>query len=202
MTKTTNDVGEAASTIARVLANAAKLFREQGYAGTTTRQIAATSGLQSASLYHHIGGKEDLLYRLSMTTLEEVAELFAKCVSGTQSPVEALELLARSYVELLLRERDRHAVMLNEIRSLSPERRNEVVGLRDRNVAVVRDVVAQAQGAGQLRRDIDPRHATLALFNLLNWTIFWYDPAGDLEPATIGEMLWSVYHRGVSVGSK
>jgi AcrR family transcriptional regulator len=199
MTKTQDEEsGESPSTIDRVLANAAKLFREQGYAATSTRQLAAASGLQSASLYHHIGGKEDLLYRLSLTTLQEVADLFARSVSAEPDPGLALRDLVRAYVTLLLRERDRHAVMLNEIRSLSDERRSEVVALRDSNVAAVRELIIRAQDAGYLRSDLDPKYATLALFNLLNWTIFWYDPAGDLDPTTIGDMLWDVFAHGVA----
>jgi AcrR family transcriptional regulator len=192
-----DDIETSASTIDRVLASAAKLFREKGYAGTSTRELAASAGLQSASLYHHIGTKEDLLYRLSVTTLEEVADLFGRVVAEGSDPVATLERLVRSYVELLLEERDRHAAMLNELRALSAQRRVEVVELRDRNVALVRDVVGRAQQAGGVRSDIDPKYATLALFNLLNWTIFWYDPDGDLDPASIGEMLWGVLFRGL-----
>jgi AcrR family transcriptional regulator len=180
-----------------VLASAAKLFREKGYAGTSTRELAASAGLQSASLYHHIGTKEDLLYRLSVTTLDEVSELFGTVIADEPDPVAALEKLVRSYVELVLRERDRHAAMLNELRALSAPRRIEVVERRDKNVALVRDVVARAQQTGGVRVDIDPKYATLALFNLLNWTIFWYDPEGELDPAAIGEMLWGVLFRGL-----
>ncbi|HEX3591115.1 MAG TPA: TetR/AcrR family transcriptional regulator [Pseudonocardiaceae bacterium] len=198
MSRSTSDgLPTAGSTLDRVLASAARLFREKGYAGTSTRELAASAGLQSASLYHHIGTKEDLLHRLSMRTLQEVAELFDRVVAEEADPVPALERLVRSYVELLLTERDRHAATLHEVRALSEHRRAEVVALSERNVTVVRDTVLRAQRAGGLRADIDPRYATLALFNMLNWTIFWYDPDGALDPPAIGELLWSVLFRGL-----
>lgn len=192
-----DDTEKPAPTIERVLASAAKLFREKGYAGTSTRELAASAGLQSASLYHHIGTKEDLLYRLSMTTLAEVSELFNRVVADEPDPLLALENLVLAYVELMLAERDRHAAMLNEIRALSAGRKHEVVTLRDRNIALVRDLVGKAQEAGDLRADIDPKYVTLALFNLINWTIFWYDPDDDLDPASIGEMFWGLLLRGL-----
>ena len=88
--------------------------------------------------------------------------------------------------------------MLSEIRFLSPARRAEVVARRDANVAIVEDSVRQAQEAGQVRSDIDAKYLTLALFNLLNWTIFWYHPDDELSEAAIAQILWSVFSGGAT----
>lgn len=194
MTRSSTD---GTSTLTRVLANAARLFREKGYAGTSTRELAASAGLQSASLYHHIGTKEDLLHRLSVQTVEEVGALFEEIVAEHDDPVATVERLVRGYVDVLLTQRDRYAVTLTEVRALSEDRRAEVVALRDRTVAVVRAAVVRAQRAGGLRSDIDPKYATLALFNLLNWTIFWYDPDEALDPDGVANLLWGVLFRGL-----
>lgn len=187
-----------ASTSERLLSGAAGLFREKGYAGTTTRALSALAGIQNGSLYHHVGGKEDLLYQLCIEALIDVASLFTAVNDPRLEPVERIEKIARGYVELALRDRDRHATMLSEIRSLSPERRAEVVRLRDQNVAVVADLIDQAQQREQIRTDIAPKYLTLALFNLLNWTIFWFDPAGELSERQIAGILWSVFSGGTT----
>jgi len=183
----------------RLLAEAAILFREKGYAGTTTRELSALVGIQNASLYHHVGGKEDLLYKLCIATLDDVAENFAVARgSASTNPGLSLEMLARGYLEQALKDRDRHATMLTEIRSLSPARRAEVVARRDENVAVLHDVMVRAQEAGQIRDDIDAKYLVLALFNILNWSIFWYNPDGDLDPGQIGQILWSIFFEGAA----
>jgi AcrR family transcriptional regulator len=46
---------------AQILAAAARLFREQGYAATTLRQIAAAAGIQAGSIYYHFASKDDIL---------------------------------------------------------------------------------------------------------------------------------------------
>ncbi|MFN4100613.1 MAG: TetR/AcrR family transcriptional regulator, partial [Pararhodobacter sp.] len=46
----------------RLLAAAAQLFRQQGYAATTVREIGAATGLLSGSLFHHVRSKEDILF--------------------------------------------------------------------------------------------------------------------------------------------
>ena len=44
-------------------AAALTLFAERGYHGTGIRQLADAAGLSSASLYHYMGTKEELLSR-------------------------------------------------------------------------------------------------------------------------------------------
>lgn len=98
----------------------------------------------------------------------------------------------------MLDEREKHATMLTEMRALSDERRRSVVGMRDTYERLVGDVLAAAQQAGTLRADREPRSLTLALLNLLNWTIFWYDPDGDLDPEGIAELLGSTFLDGTA----
>jgi TetR/AcrR family transcriptional regulator, cholesterol catabolism regulator len=186
------------STSERLLIGSAELFREKGYAGTTTRALSALAGIQNGSLYHHVGGKEDLLYRLCIGSLDDVFAVFSAIAAQEADPLGRLERLARGYVEQALTDRDRHATMLSEIRFLSPARRAEVVARRDANVSIVEVTVRQAQEARQVRSDIDAKYLTLALFNLLNWTIFWYDPDGELSQPAIAEILWSVFSGGVT----
>jgi TetR/AcrR family transcriptional regulator, cholesterol catabolism regulator len=196
MTDEPNPPESVKPTVDRIREGAAELFRERGYSGTTTRALSAVAGIEKASLYHHVGGKEDLLYELCESTLKDVATVFQGALQDGTEPLDKLELLARRYVETALVDRARHATMLTEIRSLSPSRRAEIVARRDENVAVVREAIRQAQESGSLRTDIEAKYLTLALFNLLNWSIFWFDPSGDLEPNEIGDILWTVYAHG------
>jgi AcrR family transcriptional regulator len=48
----------------RILDQATHLFAEQGYHGTSTRQIAAAAGLNIATVHHHVGTKRDLYLRV------------------------------------------------------------------------------------------------------------------------------------------
>jgi AcrR family transcriptional regulator len=192
------ETDESLSTSERLLLGSAELFREKGYAGTTTRALSALAGIQNGSLYHHVDGKEDLLYRLCMGALDDVSAVFSAIAAEDLDPLTRLEKLARRYLEQALDDRDRHATMLSEIRFLSPARQAEVIAHRDANVSIVEGTVRQAQEVGQVRSDIDAKYLTLALFNLLNWTIFWYAPDGELSEPAIAEILWSVFSVGAT----
>ena len=56
----------------RQLVNAAtRLFSKKGYRGTTTEEIARAAGLTKGALYHHFKSKEDLLFELVNTHMNE-----------------------------------------------------------------------------------------------------------------------------------
>lgn len=196
-TKTRRDPS-VASTADRLLAGAADLFRRKGYAGTTTRELSALLGLQNGSLYYHMEKKEDLLYRLCLVSLQDVArDLEAN--ASEPDPAERLAKMLRAYVIRALEDRDRHATMLVELRALSTVRRNQIVKMRDKNVALIRDTFVEAQQQGQVRSDISAKMLTLAMFNLANWSIFWFRPDGEESATEIADVLSTIFLEGVAV---
>lgn len=179
-----------------MLVIAAKLFRQSGYAGATTRDLARELGIQSASLYYHIGSKEDLLHELSVDALTRMGKEAESAMAQETTPLDRLHALVTAHVVTALADQDKHAVMLQELRALGKKRRKAVMELRDRYEHVVREAIAAAQEEGTMRRDLRTKDLALALLNLLNWPIFWYHPRGELSPEALAEMLWKVFSQG------
>ena len=44
-----------------ILEEAAKLFKDKGYGGTSMRDIAGQVGMEAASMYNHIKSKDEIL---------------------------------------------------------------------------------------------------------------------------------------------
>jgi len=85
-----------------ILAAAAELFTTRGYSATTTRALAERAGLRQASMYHYVGGKDDLLADLLEGTVTPSLRLARRLVADTARPAEArLWELCRSDAELL-----------------------------------------------------------------------------------------------------
>ncbi len=188
-------------TAARMLTVAAALFREKGFTATSTRELSDRLGIQNSSLYHHIRSKNDLLYSISMESVKHMVDtLEAVLADSTYASAPAAERLQRvitAHLTAAIADRDMHATMLAEMRALPPERRAEVVVARADYEQRVREIIAEAQESGDLVADPSARYLTLALLNLLNWTIFWYDPQGELQVPELAEILSNVYLRGV-----
>jgi AcrR family transcriptional regulator len=181
----------------RILATAAALFRTKGYAQSTTRELAGMIGLKKASLYHYVESKEDLLYEISIESLQQIDGDVAAAIAAS-APADVLRDLIKAHICSALGNRDHHAVMLSELRSLSQPRQQEVIKARDAYEARVRSVISQEQAENRLRSDISPKYLTLSLLNLLNWTIFWYQPGGAMEPDALGNLLASIFIEGAS----
>src|SRR5580704_8063431 len=92
-----------ASTQERILDRAAELFWTNGYAATTTREIAASLGIRQASLYHHVSSKENLLCQLCVTSLEQLLQEVETAVSESDCPDGKIRLLVQAHLDTLLK---------------------------------------------------------------------------------------------------
>lgn len=181
---------------ARLLATSADLFWAHGYRATTTRRIAATLGLQQASLYHHVSSKEDLLYEICERSLARLIETAEQAIAGVPDPLQRLERLVRTSVAALLQNQREHATMAFELRALSPARQTDIIRTLTRYRDLVRGEIRSAQAAGVLRQDIHARYLHLGLFNVLTWLLLWHRPGQELAPDAIADMLLDVFLHG------
>ncbi len=190
------------STPERVLDTAAALFWEKGYAATTTREIAAAVGIQQASLYYHVASKEDLLYQLCVSSMEQLlADVQAPVDQGT-GPLERLRALIGAHLTTLLKHQVRHVTMLTELRALSKRHHAEVLALRKRYANLVRSVLEEAQAAGKIRTDIPARYLYLALLNILNWAVVWFRRDQALSADQLADLFWPIYLHGAIAGPR
>src|SRR5690606_32175718 len=119
-------------------------------------------------------------------------------VDAVDDPLEKVRALIAGHVEAMLTDIDMNATMLLERRSLTAERDEELRALRQDYEDFVRRLVANAQSAGQIRDDLSAGDLTLAMMNLLNWTITWYQPDGRLEIPGVVDLLASLFLDGAA----
>jgi len=194
---TATDEAPPPSTADLLLVAAASAFRRKGYAETTTRELGSAVGIAGASLYYHYKTKEDILYGLCQESLRRLTERVAPLAELSDS-IDDLQAVIEAHVGTILRDRDMHATMLVEMRSLSDERRNHVIERRDSYETLIRGVVARVQAAGGLRADLSARDLTRALLSMLNWTIFWYREDGELTIEELATQLGSLFLEGAA----
>jgi AcrR family transcriptional regulator len=163
---------------------AARLFRTQGFAATSTRDIAAAAGMRSGSPFYHFDNKEALLAAVMQEGMESATARQAAAMVHATVPMkrghvlsarEALRVLVRNHLEVLLGpDSDFIPVMLYEWRSLSEAQRGEVKRLKDGYEAVWVPVLQALRASGELQGD--PALSRLMIFGALNWSVQWYDP--------------------------
>src|SRR5215217_2286039 len=99
---------------------AARLFAERGYHGTSIGDLAQALGVQKGSLYAHISSKQDLLYE----TMREGANAFHGALDEVRDEgpaVERIRLAMRAHLRVVAEQLDVATVFIREWRYLEGE---------------------------------------------------------------------------------
>ncbi len=188
------------ATSSRIFAAAATLFADRGYAATTTRELAEMAQLERASLYYHIKSKEDLLYRVCVSTLHD-SQLVIENAKKQSDPAKRLRTLIVQHTTTILRNREQNVTMLLEMRALTGPRRAEVLRMRDSYDKQVREIIADAQTAGYVRTDKSAKIISIAMLNLLNWTLVWFSPKDEMSAEELGVAFAEIFLDGAAKDS-
>jgi TetR/AcrR family transcriptional regulator, cholesterol catabolism regulator len=159
---------------------AAKLFAQKGYHGTSIGDIAEAMGVQKGSLYAHIASKEDLLYE----TMREGAAAFHAALDAVPEDtpaVEKIRLALRGHLRVVAEQLDVATVFVQEWRYLEGERRDEIVAERRRYEERIRDLFREGRELSELRADLDETAAVLLLLSAANWAYTWLQHGRDTD---------------------
>ena len=159
---------------------AARLFAEKGYHGTSIGDLAEAMGVQKGSLYAHISSKQDLLYE----TMVEGARAFhagLDAISDEVPATEKIRLALRSHLRVVAGQLDVATVFVQEWRYLEGERRDEIVAERRRYEERIRGFFREGRDLGELRTDLDEATAALLVLSAANWAYTWLQSGRDTD---------------------
>ena len=81
-----------------IYAVAAELFREKGFRATSMRELAAKVGIEAASLYNHIEGKNELLISICFKVANNFTQKMNEVESMDSDIILKIESLIRYHV--------------------------------------------------------------------------------------------------------
>jgi AcrR family transcriptional regulator len=164
-----------------IVAGAARLFRERGFADTSMQDIATAVGLSRPALYHHFENKHQILAALvEEVTLHSARETQRIAASAAGDPRQALKDVVRAHALAILNRPELFAVLLREERNLPAHIRDlQRTGKRDL-LDRVAGILSSGVDAGCFRA-IDPAFTALCIFGMCNWTIEWFRPDGRVS---------------------
>ena len=167
---------------------ASDLFREQGYAATSVRDIARALDIQGASLYAHVTSKEDVLWAIvdrAATRFEQAADAAGERARPNDHTARMAEL-ARAHVRTIAEDVGAASVFVAEWRALGGERRAAILERRDAYERRFRELIAAGISSGEFRMT-DPALASMFILGALNSIATWYDPNGRLTADRIAD---------------
>ena len=150
-----------------MLREAARLFAERGFRGTSVNDIGTACGMTGPAVYKHFPGKEALLSRLLADISEQLVTGGRRVVASAQTPLEALQGLVAFHVDFALAEPDVIRVQDRDLASLNDRDQAAVRRLQRTYVELWTDVLCRLDST--LTRET-ARLRAHAVFGLLNST--------------------------------
>jgi TetR/AcrR family transcriptional regulator len=170
-----------------LLARAARVFADKGYHPTTMRDLSAASGMSLAGMYYYVRGKEDLLALIQERCFVRVLEGARQAVASATDPYGRLQAFIRHHVAFFA---DHMAEM--KVLSHEPSPRG-VAAIKRRYVDLLETIL---KDAAPDQSAVDRSAATYILFGMMNWIYNWYDPAGEIDPARLADLMASIFLGG------
>jgi AcrR family transcriptional regulator len=165
---------------AELTRQAARLFAERGYHGTSIGDLAKAMGVQKGSLYAHITSKQDLLYE----TMREGSQAFHAALDEIPDDVkvtERIRLALRAHLRVVAEQLDVATVFIREWRYLEGERAAEFLAERRRYEDRFRALFREGRELGALRTDLDDQAAVLLVLSAANWAYTWLPADADTD---------------------
>jgi AcrR family transcriptional regulator len=187
------------ATARNLLLAALDSFAAVGYHAATTRDIAERAGVSPAGVYLHYASKSELLEAISRLGHEDALAAIERGLASAAagSPGDRLREAVRAFATWHAENHRLARVDHYELRSLQPEQRARIVGLRDRIEERLRAVLEAGVEAGEFAVD-DLRATSTAILSLCIDIARWYSPSGRLTPREIGDLYASLAHRLVA----
>ena len=163
-----------------ILRTSARIFAEKSYHSTSMRDIARSTGVSLAGLYHYCKSKEELLFLIQDHCFGRVLERLEERIKGVSQPEEKLRILIDNHLSFFAANMSEMKVLSHEAESLAGELHAHVLFKKERYARlarkILREIQEQRNGHG-----VDLTVATYALFGMMNWIYNWYDPRGKLS---------------------
>jgi TetR/AcrR family transcriptional regulator, cholesterol catabolism regulator len=172
-------VSKSARTRSRILDAAAHVLSVKGYAGTRLSDVAEYAELQAPAIYYYFPSRDDLIEEVMYAGIADMRRHLQGVVDALPPQASAMDKILAA-VEAHLR----HELELSDYASASIRNAGQIPErLRARQLKeeaaygrIWRRLFDEARADGELRSDLEARHAQLLVVGALNWSVEWFDP--------------------------
>ncbi|MFE3448285.1 TetR/AcrR family transcriptional regulator [Nonomuraea sp. NPDC059194] len=146
----------------RLIEAAGRTLREEGYAGASARVIAKAAGVNSALVFYHFGGVDQLL----LAAFDRAADARMAAYQEKVAQVRTLEELVAAATEIYRADLEGgHITMVSELVGASvakPELRAEIVKRTDPWIDFIEVTLERVIGGSPLAKLLPPRELAYA----------------------------------------
>jgi AcrR family transcriptional regulator len=91
-------MSKAEDTKARIIQQAADLFNQKGYAGSSMSDIMQATGLKKGGIYNHFASKDELAIAAFDFAVSQVSQRYARATKGKRGAIARLKAIIQVFV--------------------------------------------------------------------------------------------------------
>jgi AcrR family transcriptional regulator len=182
--------------LSEIYRTAARMICEKGYDATSMNDIAEAVGITKAGIYHHIPGKQELLFRIMNFGMDELDEEVITPARAIEDAEQRLRAIITNHVQLITRRSTPQGnnpvtIVIEEVAGLTRAHRRKIDQRKRAYVELIRDTLNRLKEEGKLS-EVDVTTASFSLLGMILWLSRWYNPEGRLGPEQIAEQITTI----------
>ena len=139
-----------------ILQVAEQLFAEEGFDGTSVRDIAKKANVNIAMISYYFGSKEKMLEALVLNRISDMRLQLVSLYNENISPTEKIDKLIELYISRINKNRCIYQILHYEFstkkRELDFQKFTEV---KKYNLQALEDIIKEGQDAGEFQKNIN-----------------------------------------------
>jgi AcrR family transcriptional regulator len=176
---------------AAIVEQAAELFAEHGFRGSSVADLASACNTSKSLIYHYYPSKEDVLYAVMLSHIDQLVGDVDKVMAEDRAPRAGLDRLLHLFMTDYVGAASRQKVLLNDLAHLPDDKRRSIVAKQRKLVDAVQRLLIEIDPA--LAGDpVRARVQTMLLFGMINWTHTWFDAAGPASADMVADMAFAL----------
>ena len=174
-------------------------FYQKGYFATSVSEIARQCGIQKASIYYHYPSKEAILFHIQKVTMDDLTEYLRGNLDALTDVEARMRAAVRSHVRFHLNRQRETFIANSELRGLTPDHYQEIVGRRDTYEQIFQDIIREGCESGVFA-PVDVKVLSYAILTLCNAGAIWFKPEGRMPVDAIADIYEAFVLRGLKAG--
>jgi AcrR family transcriptional regulator len=173
-----------------------RLIYKHGYEAMSLRQLASEVGIQAGSLYNHITTKQELLFDLIKTHMDELLQETDQALKGIERPDDQLKAFIAFHLDYHTLHRKEVFISYSELRSLEPGNYGSVVALRRAYERKLIDILDCGVARGEFAV-ADTTVTAFGILAMLTGVCTWFKPSGRLSKEQVTEIYSDMVLKGL-----
>jgi AcrR family transcriptional regulator len=141
----------------QIIETAEKLFADNGFDGTSVRDIAEEAGVNVAMISYYFGSKEKLLHALFIYRAEGTTQVLEGMLQNKElDPLQKVNVMIDYFIDKFHNQHCFHKIMMREQVANQKNATSEMIqDFKKRNQQLVKQLIQEGQKSGDFNKNID-----------------------------------------------